>query len=232
MILRGWFCLVIAVAPAMGGTITDVSSDTTTLVGTGDTLFFHVYTWNYGLHATDAGLPLYPADLQFALVSDVGSIGATFGATLESPGGDVSVSFGNLTFGAGSFTGSDYAGADATLQGYLHVSPAIGSALFGDGSVVLALRNQGPAVPVGLPGYDLNQDMYTSLSGGQLDVGAIPGWVGQEKQTVGFLDFGGALGFSDESGVPEPRTGALLVAGGMVLCGVSMALGRLSRHRK
>ena len=136
---------------------------------------------------------MYPTDVSFALVSAPLSVAGGFAATLESADRTVSVAFGNLTFGPGHFQGSGYAGEVSTLQGYLHLSPLLSEALFSAPSAVIALRNEGPDVTVGLAPYLLRQDLYASLSGGPLSVGAIPGSVDLESQEnpVNLKDFGG-----------------------------------------
>lgn len=217
----------------MGASTIDISRETSAVVRTGDTLVFHMFTWNFGVNAASLGLPVNPTDVSFAFVSAPLSGAGTFAATLESADRAVSVAFGNPTFSRGSFQGSGYAGEVATLQGYLHLSASLSEALFGAQSAVIALRNEGPDVTVGLAPYLLRQGVYASLSGGPLSVGATPGWVDLEspENAVRPMNPRGAMSFAADSDVPEPGSGALLLGGAVLLCGLSAVLARGSRGR-
>ena len=201
----------------MGASILDVSSETSIVVPTGDTLIFRLLTGSYGVNAALQDLPLYPTDFNFALVSAPLSGAAGFAASVESADGTVSVALDNLTFGPGNLQSSGHTGAVSVLQGHLHLSSLLDSArLFSGSSVVIALLNEGPDITVGLAPYLLRQDLFASLSGGPLSVGARPGSV--------------ELGADSE--VPEPQTFLLLFGGGALLCGLSAVLARVSRRRK
>jgi hypothetical protein len=234
MILRWGLCLAILVAPAAGAATIDVSAETSAVVRTGDTLVFQLLAWNFGVNAAAIGLPVYPTDVTFALVSAPLSVAPGFAATLESADRAVSVAFDSLTFGPGHFQGSGYEGEVSTLQGYLRLSPLLSEALFSAPSAFIALRNDGPDVTIGLPPYLLRQNLYASLSGGPLSVGALPGSVAQESPVnpASSTDFGGAASFAADAAVPEPQPGGLLFGGGVLLCGLSVVLGRVARRRK
>jgi hypothetical protein len=238
MILRWGFCLAILVAPEIGAATIDISADVSSMssavVHTGDTLVFQLLTWNFGVNAALFGLPVYPTDVSFALVSAPLSVAPGFAATLESADRAVSVAFDSPTFGPGYFQGSGYEGEVATLQGYLHLSPLLSEELFSAPSAVIALRNDGPDVTIGLPTYLLRQDLFSSLSGGPLSVGAIPGFVELESQGNGarLLGFRGPVNFAADSQVPEPRSGGLLFGGGVLLCGLSVVLAHVTRGRR
>ena len=171
-----WFAILSA--PSIGAATIDVSADTSATVRTGDTLVFHLLTSNFALDAARFGLPLYPSEVSFALVSAPLGANGEFAATLESADRGVSVAFGDLTFGPGYFQGSGYTGDVSTLQGRLSLSPLQSEVLFGSTSAVIALRNQGPDVEVGLAPYALRQSLYASLTGGPLSVGAVAGFGG------------------------------------------------------
>src|ERR1019366_3162007 len=141
MRLRWGLYLAILAVPAMGAATVDVSSETSTVVHTGDTLAFELLTWNYGVNAASFGLPLYPTDVNFELVS-----------------------FASLSFGPGYIQGSGYTGGVSAVQGFLQLSPSLAEALFGGGSAFIDLRNDGPDVTIGLAPYALRQDVYASLS--------------------------------------------------------------------
>jgi len=66
--LRSGFLVCFAAIPLHAGLV-DISSSESVLVRTGSTLSFEVFTWNYAANALCYGLPLYPTDLTFALVT-------------------------------------------------------------------------------------------------------------------------------------------------------------------
>src|ERR1035441_5498330 len=219
MILRWGICVAMLAAPAMGVTILDVSSETSLVVHTGDTLIFQLLTWNFGVNAARQNQSPYPTDVNFALVSAPLSGAAGFAASVESADGTVSVTLDNLTFGLGNFQSSGYTGAVSVLQGHLSLSLQDSQRLFSASSVVIDLLNEGPDVTVGLAPYLLRQDLFASLSGGPLSVGAIPGSVELESpdQPMDLKHFGGGAMSAADSEVPEPQTLALLFGGGALL---------------
>jgi hypothetical protein len=233
MILRWGICVAILAAPAMGVTILDVSSETSIVVHTGDSLIFQLLTWNFGVNAVRQNLSPYPTDVNVALVSAPLS-GAGFAASVESADGTVSVALDNLTFGLGNFQSSGYTGAVSVLQGHLSLSLQDSQRLFSASSVVIDLLNEGPDVTVGLAPYLLRQDLFASLSGGPLSVGAIPGSVELESpdKPTNSKHLGGPAIFAADTEVPEPQTFGLLFGGGALLCGLSAVLARVSRRRK
>jgi hypothetical protein len=234
MRLQWGLYLAILAAPAMRASTIDVSADTSAVVRTGDALVFQLLTWNFGVNAAAYGLPVYPTDVSFALVSapqsNVSGVGGV-AATLESADRSVSVAFGNLTFGPGYFEGSGYAGEVSTLEGYLHLSPQLSEVLFSASSAVIVLRNEGPDVTVGLAPYALRQSLYASLSGGPLSVGAVPGLVNLESGAY-LGNLSGPVNLGADATAPEPQSGGLLLGGGLLLCGLSAVLSRVSRERK
>ena len=234
MILRWGICVAMLAAPAMGVTILDVSSETSLVVHTGDSLIFQLLTWNFGVNAARQNLSLYPTDLNFALVSAPLSGAAGFTASVESADGTVSMALDNLTFGLGNLQSSGYTGAVSMLQGHLNLSLPDSQQLFGASSILIDLLNEGPDVTIGLEPYLLRQDLFASLSAGPLSVGAIPGSVEQESpdKPLSSKHFGGPATFAPDSEVPEPQTLALLFGGGALLCGLSAVLARVSRWRK
>jgi hypothetical protein len=235
MTLRWAIFLAILAVPPMGASILDVSSETSIVVHTGDTLIFQLLTWNFGVNAARQNLSPYPTDLNFALVSAPLSEAAGFAASAESADGTVSVALDNLTFGLGNLQSSGYTGAVSVLKGHLHLSSLLDSAaLFSAPSIAIVLQNEGSDVTVDLAPYLLRQDLFASLSGGPLSVGAIPGSVELESpdKSMNLKHFGGAATFAADSEVPEPQTLALLFGGGALLCGLSAVLARISRRRK
>jgi hypothetical protein len=219
----------------MGASTLDVSSETSIVVHAGDTLIFQLLTGNFGVNAARQNQSPYPTEVNFALVSAPLSDAAEFAASVESADGTVSVALDNLAFGPGNLQSSGYTGAVSVLQGALHLSSLLDSAqLFSGSSVVIDLLNEGPDVTVSLAPYLLRQDLFASLSGGPLSVGAITGSVELESpdQPLNSEHFGGRMTLEADSEVPEPQTFELLFGGGALLCGLSAVLARVSRRRK
>jgi hypothetical protein len=218
----------------MGVTILDVSSETSLVVHTGDKLIFQLLTWNFGVNAVRQDLSPYPTDVNFAFVSAPLSGAAGFAASVESADGTVSVDLGDLTFGLGNLQSSEHTGAVSVLQGHLNLSLRDSQRLFGASSILIDLLNEGPDVTVGLAPYLLRQDLFASLSGGPLSVGAVTGSVELESpdKPMNLKRFSGPTIFAPDSEVPEPQTLALLWGGGALLCGLSAVLARVSRRRK
>jgi len=231
MWLRWALYFAILATPAWGGTI-DLSGDTSATVGTGDTLLFHLFSWNFNKTAVDLSLSGYPSGVQFAMASAPLSQPGTFAATLESEDRSLSASFGNLTFGQGYLKGYGPDGTVSTLEGYVYLSPMLSAGLFGGQSVIIALRNDGEALTLGLAPYLLRQSLYAGFSEERLSVGAMPGWVELEtRQTRSRLSsFRDLDSLPDGPAVPEPRPAGLFIAGGVLLCAVSGFLSRISRR--
>ena len=235
MILRWGICLAILAAPPMGASTLDVSSETSVVVHAGDTLIFQLLTGSFGVNAALQDQSPYPTDVNFALVSAPLSDSAGFAASVESADGTMSFALDNLTFGLGNLQSSGYTGAVSVLQGALHLSSLLDSAaLFSAPSIDIVLQNEGPDVTVGLAPYLLRQDLFASLSGGPLSVGAITASVELESpdKPLNLNRSGGVAPFGADSEVPEPQTLGLLFGGGMLLCGLSAVLARVSRRRK
>jgi hypothetical protein len=231
MLPRWGLYLAMLAAPAIGGTIRDVSDDTSVVVHTGDTLVFQLLTSSFAADAARLRLPVQLTDISFAFVTSPLSGAGSFAATLESADGLASVAFGELTFGTGSLdwggNGQDVSVLESSL------SQLDSKALFGEPSVFIALRNDGPEVMLGIPSFPMRQDMFATLSGGSLQVGAIPTSVELESQDkpVNLIAFGRETPFSADSEAPEPHPGGLLLGGGALLCGLSGVLARVARGR-
>jgi hypothetical protein len=227
-----WFGLAVLLSamPLGAGTVI-VSSQVVALFGTGDELSISVSSKNFGVHAAEFGLPEYPTQVEFTLVSAPEDSPGQFDAVLESGDDSVSVSFGAaLSFVSGIFQGSRYSGPVSVLEGTLHLSEAQSQEIFGSSPAVLMLLNTGPAVTLGLPPYTLQQDVDVSLGGGGLSVGAAPGKVtltessdpsGGSGLHSDLLLGGGGFGQldppPDPHATPEPCSGVLLLGGGALL---------------
>jgi hypothetical protein len=232
MRLRWVLYLAMATSVTNASTI-DVSAQTSVVVHAGDTLVFQLLSWNFAVDAAAFDMPANPTGVNFALVSAPLGGAGEFAATLESSDRSVSVAFGDLTFGPSYFQGSGYEGEVSTLQGYLSVSPVLSGEIFNGSSAFIVLRNEGPDVTLGLAPYVLRQDLYSSLSGGPLSVGALPGLVDLESRAnqARLINLGRAAGVEAGSQVPEPRSGGLLLGGGALLCVLSALLAHISRGR-
>jgi hypothetical protein len=207
--------VALSALPLTGATI-DVSTYTSVSLGTGDELLFTVPAWNFSTYAADYGLAPYPTAVEFTFVSAVQNSPGQFEAALTSGDSSVSVSFGApLSFMPGMFQGSRYSGAVSVLEGSLQISETLSQQLFGSSAAVLTLLDSGPTVTVGLPPYTLRQDLNVSLGGVGLGVGAPLGTVLLDPPTTG---------------VPEPRSGLLLVGGGAMFW--ALLRGRRFQVRK
>jgi len=218
-----WF-LFLAAFPLSAGTI-DVSRAATAQLEPGDSLVFDIPSSNYSASAVRFGLTLYPTGVSFALMSEASDLPATFEAWLQSSDGSFSKTLGApLTFSPGALSSSAYSGAVSTLEGFFQLTAkdsqqifsGLGAATGAATGAVLTLRNLGPAVLLGLPGTALRQDLFATLSGGPLEVGALHGAVLLRESLPQ---------------VPEPHSGALLIAGGLVLCLAARPLERISRRQ-
>jgi hypothetical protein len=224
--------VILSALPLGAGTI-NVSAQVSALFDTGDELSFTVPSWNFGINAAKFGIQQqYPTSVSFEFVTAADDSLSQIQAVLESGNDSVSVSFGApLKSVPGVFGGSRYNGAVSVLEGTLHISETLSQQLFGGSPAVLTLLNTGPAVTVGLPPYTLEQDMSVSLGGGGLSVGAPLGGVTLTSAPLRGLASMGTLSDPldppDPPGVPEPRSGLLLLGGGALLWG----LARLRRSR-
>src|ERR1035438_8587702 len=228
MILRWGICLAILEATQLGASTLDVSSETSIVVHAGDTLIFELLTGSFGVNAALQDQSPFPTDVNFDLVSAPLSEAAGFAASVESADGTVSFALGDLTFGLGNLQSSGYTGAVSVLQSALHLPSLLDSAqLFSGSTVVIALLNEGPDVTLGLAPYLLRQDLFASLSGGPLSVGAITASVELESpdQPLNLKRFGRMDPSGGDSEVPEPQTLGLLFGGGALLCWLSAVVG-------
>jgi hypothetical protein len=232
MLPRWGLYLAMLAAPAVGATIRDVSDDASVVVQAGDTLVFQLLTSSFAADAARLRLPVRLTDISFAFATSPLSGAGSFAATLESADGLTSLAFGELTFGAGSLDRGGNGQEVSVLQSSL--SQLDSKAFFGEPSVFIAMRNDGPEVTLGVPSFAMRQDMFATLSGGSLQVGAIPTSVELESQDKpgSSIALERAVPFSVDSEAPEPRSGGLLLGGGALLCGLSGVLARVARGRK
>ncbi len=226
MKLHTLLVMAMFLAPSLKATtILDATVQNTALLHTGDTLAFEIFGGSFGINAKAFGLPRYPTDVSFAFVSLPMSWTGTFSGSLSSADGVYSIAFGGpLSFGAGSFSGAAYQGPVSNLQGFLHLTPLLSQEIFGGGPAVLSLRNNGPDLTVGIAPYTLRQDLFVSLAGGPLSVGAIGG-------SVNLQSAGNLAPQESPAIVPEPDSSGLLLIGGGLLCGLSVLLTRFAGRK-
>ena len=205
--MRFVFCLALAAA-----------ANAATIVQTGDSLAFTISERSFAVNCAQLGGPAAPTGILFQLVTDPLAVATQFDATLESADGSVSVSLGSdLSFAPGTFQGTYSSGPVSVLSGAANLPETLSQQLFAGSQAVLVLRNDGPAVDLGLAPYTLAEELQVSLGGSDFSVGA--------------LDTGAALGSQEDDPVPEPPNGPLLgVIGGLFL-GVGWGLKRISRAR-
>jgi hypothetical protein len=153
------------------------ASDTTADLQPGDTLAFDILTWNFGDNAARFGLPRYPTDVSFSLVSGPVSDEIPFTAWLVSPDCSIEIPFaGPLFFTPGLLSSSRYSGAVSTLHSYVHLSIDESDEIFQSGSAkILVVNSSSGNVMLGLPPNTLRGDLSVSLTGGPLSVGALSG---------------------------------------------------------
>lgn len=200
-LLASWL-LLLAATPLGAGTV-EASHAATALLGPGDSLVFGIPSWNYTAQAARFGSPMNPTGVSFMLISAPSDVPALFEAELQTADGSFSLTFGTpLSFSPGYLSSSSYSGTVSTLGASFHLSAQESQRIFDGSGAELALRNLGPAVLLGLPPNTFQQDLFVSLSGGPLSVGALHGAVLQETAAA----------------APEPHSGAFLLAGGVLLC--------------
>jgi hypothetical protein len=107
------------------------------------------------------------------------------------------------------------------------VAPKVGAATFDVSSDTRAVVRTGDTLVYQLLTWTFGVNAATY-------VGALPASVGRESPVnpAGLTDFGGAVTIAADAAVPEPQPGGLLLGGGVLLCGLSVVMGRVARRRK
>jgi len=210
-----------------------VSSKTTQLLQTGDSLAFLFSDSSYVTYATGMGMPAYPGSVSFTFASSPLSVPGQFTAKLESVDGTVYSAIPSpIDWSTGYAQSSAYSGSISDLVGSFTLSSAISQALFSNPEAELILTYSGPNVTVGMPGNNLEHDLMVSLSGGPLSIGGT-------VYSASFDGAGGGLlasGFRSaavtvSSAAPEPSSGLLFFAAGTAFCLLAGALKRFARRR-
>jgi len=194
--------LVLAAVPLYGGTV-DLTGAETVLVRTGDTLSFDLFTGSYSANAQALGLSANPEAIAFCLITSPLAIPGQFVATITSSDASIELAFGGVSrFNTGYLSSAGFQGIVSTLNGHLNLTSSVSSELFSGGALRLNLRNQGPDLLLGLPPLTLSQDLFVTLSGGPLSVGAHAQSVTLQRPDSPLL-LAGRFN-SDISDVPEP----------------------------
>jgi hypothetical protein len=228
---RPILAMAFAVVGLHAGTM-DISSAESVLVAGGDTLSFELFTGSYSVAAQQFGLSPYAQVLRFCLVTAPIGPGEQFSATLRTADASISVGLGDvLDFSPGFLSRTGFQGAVSTLQGQFQLDSESSQNLLGSGPVWLDLTNLGPGLTLGLQPQVFSHDLYASLSGGPLSVGAITGTVllQHPTPTFAFSLNGNAV---DAFALPEPGTPWMLAGGGALLAAVSRRLTLLSHRHK
>src|SRR5260370_41379587 len=105
MRLRWGLYLAFLTAPVIGASTIDLSTETSAVVHTGDTLVFQLLSWNFALDAAAFGLSAYPAEVNFALVSAPLGAAGEIAAPLKLADRVVFWRFGEPTLGPAYFQG-------------------------------------------------------------------------------------------------------------------------------
>lgn len=209
-----------ALASGMPAATVYVSSQTTQVLQSGDSLAFLFTDSSYARFASGMGMAAYPSQIFFDLISAPVGAAGQFTVELESEdGSDSSLFPGSAQWTSGVVATSEYSGTASVLADCLTLSSTLSQQIFAGSDAELILTYTGPDVTVGLPGYSLKNDLSISLTGGPLSIGA--------------MDYSVTLdaGASSASAAPEPESGGLLLALGMLLCAISVVLKRFGRSQ-
>jgi len=231
--LAGATAMLLAAVTLEAGVV-DVSSFETVRVNGGDRLSFELFTDSYRITAGQYSSPVDPLALRFALVTSTQRAGE-FTATLRSPDASISLRLTDtLDFTPGYFSSENFQGSVSTLQGQFQFDSQLSQNLFRTGSAWLDFTNTGADLTLGLSPLLLSHDLYVSLSGASLSVGAINGQVLLHQPELRFSANLSALNVEPRgfTVLPEPGSTWLFVGGAALLFGLSGAITRVSRVRK
>ncbi len=204
----------VLIAPLRASTV-NVTDDSNVFLSTGEDLLFRVSIQDYQNEASYFGAPLSPTGFGFTLVTAPTDSGAQFQVELESDNGSsFDILPGSLTLQPGTFDSWDYSGPVSTLSGSFSLSSNQSDSLFAGGTAFLIIKDLSGNVTLGLPPYTLTDDLYGSVYGGELNVGAT---------TISTF-------YDPPTAVPEPGSGFLVIAGGLGLS-IAAALRRRTLRR-
>jgi hypothetical protein len=208
------------------GTI-DVTSQSSQLLQSGDSLDFLFSSRSYVICATGMGMSPYPGSIDFTFASAPVSVTGQFTATLESANETVAAEFpAPLTWSSGYAHNSGYSGPISAVVGSLALSDALSQAIFSNSEAELVLTYWGSDVDVGMQANTLRQDLFVSLTGGSLSIG---GMVYSVALDDGWDDGAAIVGSSNEGpAAAEPSSSVLLLAG----AGLCLVAGALKHFRR
>jgi hypothetical protein len=217
-------CLCISVflgvlASSTSAATVDVSMQTTQALQSGDSLAFLFTDASYARLALSMGMSPYPSQIFFDLMSAPVGAAGQFTVELESEDGSASAPFpGPVQWTSGVVMTSEYSGSASVLTDSLTLSSALSQQIFATPDADLILTYTGPDITVGLPPYSLKNDLYVSLTGGPLTIGAMVDGVTLDEA-------------DPASAAPEPNSAALTFGAGMLLCAISLVLKRFGRSQ-
>jgi len=195
-----------------------------TILHTGDELRFSISDRGFVLNSLRLGGPAAPTLVSFQFSSE--PIGGTtaFSAELESPDGTLAFAFApELSFAPASFAGALYNGPTSALSGSLRLPETTSQQIFPANSAVLVLRNDGPAVEIGLSTYSLQQELSVTFAAANFSVGAT---------RLGFALQPAIQPLTLQSTVvPEPGSGVDFALAGSLFWGLRWGLKLISSGR-
>ncbi len=203
-----------ALTAPLGASIVNDTNATDVSLHTGEDLLFRVSIQDYQNEALLFGAPMLPTSFSFTLVTAPTDSAVQFQAGLESDNGsNADILPQSLTLEPGTFDSGNYSGPVSTLSGSFSLSSSQSNSLFAGGTAFLVITDLGGNVTIGLPPYTLTDDLYGSVYGGGLNVGA---W------TISTF-------YDPPTAVPEPGSGFLVFSGGIGLF-IAAALQRRARR--
>jgi hypothetical protein len=222
---------ILLTVPALHANMIDVSLSQTIVVSRGDTLSFELFTGSYRSAAQKFGLSLDPDVLRFALITAPLAPGPEVSVTLRSVDSSLFVPLGApLDFTAGYYASDGFQGNVSTLQGQFALNKHASQNLLESGSIWLDFTNHVAGFTLGLEPLPVSRDLWVSLSGGPLSVGANNGAVllGHPVRP-GAAKLAAAAAPGALTNTPEPASMWTMFSGGGLLFAFSGALRRFSR---
>ena len=196
--------LLLAATSILPAGVIDLSSSQTVTIRSDEILSFELFTSNYRSASQQLGLPAQPNVLQFVLATLPISGSELLVATLRVPGASITVPLENpLYVASGQLSSAGFQGAVSTFQGQFQLD-ALTDLL--TGPLWLDFTSFGDDFTLGLAPLPLNRNLFVSLSGGALSVGAVSGSVLLQRPASAAIDPAAAP-------VPEPNSLWMLSAG-------------------
>lgn len=199
---------ICALATGLAAATIDVSSETTQLLQSGNSLSFLFTDGSYVQYALTLGLAPSPMQIFFNLSSSPDGSTGHFTAEVASADGSVSAVFpGPIGWSSGVVQSSEYSGLASVVSDSLTLSSALSQEIFATSGAELTLIYTGPDVMIGFPGDSLKNEFTISLASGPISVGV-------QDYEVTLTSDGGVT-------TPEPNSVPMLVIAGVLLYAVS-----------